>query len=95
MNSKPVNRQSQSSDTPDVGVYECEVHMKFRLIEEKHVVGDRDHLFETLLDAIACGTDDYLDELQVQVDAQELSEIEASPKMRRQLIRLRNLRESL
>lgn len=95
MNSKPVKRQSSSSEIPEVGIYECEVHMKFRLIEEKQVVSDRDHLLETLLDAVACGADDYLDNLQVQVSAQELSEIEASPKMRRQVIRLRNSPEFL
>lgn len=67
--------------------------MKFRLIEEKQVVGDRDHLLETLLDAVACGTDEYLNDLQVQVTAEELSEIEASPRMRRQIIRLRNSRD--
>ena len=93
MNSKPVKRQSSSSETPEVGIYECEVHMKFRLIEEKQVVGDRDHLLETLLDAVACGTDEYLNDLQVQVTAEELSEIEASPRMRRQIIRLRNSRD--
>ncbi|MBE9099480.1 Npun_R1517 family heterocyst differentiation transcriptional regulator [filamentous cyanobacterium LEGE 07170] len=93
MNSKPVKRQSSSSETPKVGIYECEVHMKFRLIEEKQVVGDRDHLLETLLDAVACGTDEYLNDLQVQVTAEELSEIEASPRMRRQIIRLRNSRD--
>jgi len=95
MNSKPVKRQSSSSETPEVGVYECEVHLKFRLIEEKQVVGDRDHLLETLLDAVACGADDYLDDLQVEVTAEELAEIQASPRMRRQLIRLRNSREFL
>ncbi len=78
---------------PAVGVYECEVHLKFRLIEEKGILGDREKLLEMLLDAFTCGTDEYLESIQVEVDAQEISEVEASPAMRRQLIRLRNSKE--
>ncbi|MBW4653550.1 MAG: Npun_R1517 family heterocyst differentiation transcriptional regulator [Kaiparowitsia implicata GSE-PSE-MK54-09C] len=74
----------------DVGVYDCEVRLRFRLIEEKQALGDRDHLLEMLLDAFVCGADDYLEPVEVEVDAQEISEVDASPEMRRQLIRLRN-----
>ena len=80
--------------TFDVGVYECEIHLKFRLIEEKGALSDRDQLLEMLLDAFACGTDEYLESMQVHVQAQEIPETDASPKMRRQLIRLRNSHES-
>lgn len=90
MSSKPANRQSAHSDNSEVGVYDCEIHLKFRLIEEKTALGDREQLLETLLDAFACGSDDYLENIQVQVNAQEISEVLASPEMRRQLIRLRN-----
>ncbi|WP_448598635.1 Npun_R1517 family heterocyst differentiation transcriptional regulator [Thermoleptolyngbya sp.] len=75
---------------PDVGVYDCEVHLKFRLIEERGALGNREHLLDTLLDAFACGADDYLEPIEVEVSAQEISEVNASPQMRRQLIRLRN-----
>jgi Npun R1517 len=78
----------------EVGVYDCEIHLRFRLVEEKGVILDREHLLEVLLDAFICGTDDYMEPLQVEVNAEELAELEASPQMRRQLIRLRNSKES-
>lgn len=78
------------SPTPEVGVYDCEIHLKFRLIEEKQALGDREQLLETLLEAFSCGADEYLEHVQVHVEAQEVSELQASPQMRRQLIRLRN-----
>jgi hypothetical protein len=78
---------------PSVGVYDCEVHLKFRLIEEKGILGDRDKLLEILLDAFTCGPDEYLDSVEVSVEAQEVSEVDASPAMRRQLIRLRNSKD--
>ncbi|MDX2240671.1 MAG: Npun_R1517 family heterocyst differentiation transcriptional regulator [Leptolyngbyaceae cyanobacterium bins.302] len=77
----------------EVGVYDCEIHLKFRLIEEKGALRDRDQLLEMLLDAFACGSDEYLEPVQVQVEAQEISEMDASPQMRRQLIRLRNSKD--
>ncbi|HEY9749017.1 MAG TPA: Npun_R1517 family heterocyst differentiation transcriptional regulator [Allocoleopsis sp.] len=77
----------------EVSVYECEIHLKFRLIEEKGALSDRDQLLEQLIDAFTCGTDEYLEPLQVLVQAQEVSEITASPELRRQLIRLRNSNE--
>lgn len=77
---------------PEVSVYECEVRLKFRLIEEQGALcmNSREELLEQLLDALTCGNDDYLETLETQVAAQEISEIEVSPQMRRQMIRLRN-----
>lgn len=80
---------SQPLDT-ELAVYTCEIHLKFRLIEGKNLPHDREQLLETLLDAFSYGADEYLEPLQAQAQVTEISEIEASPKMRRQLIRLRN-----
>ncbi len=77
----------------EVGVYECEIHLKFRLIEEKDALNDRDKLLELLIDAFTCGTDEYLEPLQIEVAAQEIPETQASPQMRRRLIRLRNSKD--
>jgi Npun R1517 len=77
----------------DVGVYECEVHLKFRLVEERGVLTNREQLLEMLLDAFACGSDEFMEPLQVEVSAAEISEMAASPQMRRQLIRLRNSKD--
>lgn len=85
--------ECQHPTVPDVGVYECEIHLKFRLIEEKGALNDRDRLLEMLIDAFTCGTDEYLEPLQIDVEATELSETEASPQMRRRLIRLRNSKD--
>lgn len=74
----------------EVGVYECEIRLKFRLIEEKGALCDRDQLLEQLIDAFSCGSDEYMETLEVAVNAQEISELQASPQLRRQLIRLRN-----
>lgn len=74
-----------------VGVYECAITLKFRLLEDGHVMADRDHLLELLLDAFSYGSDEFIEQLDSQVEVSEVSEIEASPLMRRQLIRLRNL----
>jgi len=79
--------------TPEVGVYECEVHLKFRLIEEKDVLSNPEQLLEFLLDAYSCGADEYLEPVEAQVKAEEISEFTASPQMRRRLIRLRNSKE--
>ena len=78
---------------PDVGVYECEVHLKFRLIEEKGALSDRDQLLEMLLDAFSGGADEYLELIQAVAKAEEVPEIHTSPQMRRQIIRLRNSRD--
>ncbi|MBD2427932.1 Npun_R1517 family heterocyst differentiation transcriptional regulator [Phormidium sp. FACHB-1136] len=82
---------SHSSIPAQVGVYECEVTLKFRLIEESQVMGNRDHLLDLLLDAFSYGSDEFVEALDSQVEVTELDEIKASPLMRRQLIRLRNL----
>jgi len=87
MTSKAASHQDNKFE---VGVYECEIHLKFRLIEEKCVLRDRDKLLELLIEAFTVGADDYLEPLQAQVEAEEISELEASPQMRRQLMRLRN-----
>jgi hypothetical protein len=87
MKSSPLKYQSVNAE---VSVYECEIHLKFKLIEEKQALSDRDQLLEMLLDAFICGADEYLEPTHIHVDAQEVSEMEASPQMRRQLIRLRN-----
>uniref|UniRef100_A0A832H2N1 Npun R1517 domain-containing protein n=1 Tax=Oscillatoriales cyanobacterium SpSt-402 TaxID=2282168 RepID=A0A832H2N1_9CYAN len=81
------------ASTIEVGVYECEVHLKFRLIEEKGVLSEQNRLLEALMDAFVYGADEYLEPIQVDVAAQEISELQASPRMRRQLIRLRNSSE--
>jgi hypothetical protein len=75
---------------PEIGIYDCEIHLKFKLIEDKHVFNDRDRLLEMLLDAFAYGADEYLEHVHVHVAAQEISETDASAPMRRQIIRLRN-----
>ena len=75
----------------DVGIYECEVRLKFRIIEEQMTMTNREELVETLVDAFAYGSDEYLEALDSEVDIEQLTDVEeASPKMRRQLIRLRN-----
>lgn len=79
-----------SSDQPEIGVYDCEISLKFRLIEDKSVLGDRDRLLELLLDAFSYGSDECLETLRANVNIQEIPETETSPQMRRQLIRLRN-----
>jgi hypothetical protein len=79
----------------DVGVYECEIHLKFRLVEEQGALNNQDQqqLLEILMDAFAAGADEYLEPLQVEVKAKQISEVLASPQMRRQLMRLRNSQE--
>jgi hypothetical protein len=88
-------RQYEHPEHPDtgIGVYDCEIHLKFRLIEDKDALRDRDRLLEILLDAFSCGTDEYLETSLLEVEAREMPEVEASPEMRRQLIRLRNSRD--
>ena len=84
-----TNRSSLPDN--DVGIYECEVRLKFRIIEEQMTMNNREELVETLVDAFAYGSDEYLEALDSQVNIEQLQDVaEASPKMRRQLIRLRN-----
>ncbi|MDB9529177.1 Npun_R1517 family heterocyst differentiation transcriptional regulator [Oscillatoria sp. CS-180] len=82
--------QAIQETASQVGVYECEVKLKFRLIEEDLAYCDRDQLLQILFDALSYGSDEYLESLQTEVAIQEVAEMEASPDMRRQLIRLRN-----
>ena len=89
-----LTSSSRSISTPvQVGVYECEVRLKFRMIEEGKLPTDRAELLAMLLEAYGYGTDEYLESLEVEVRAEAIEEVSASPKMRRQLIRLRNSRE--
>jgi hypothetical protein len=87
MKSDAVSRQTNNAE---VSVYECEIHLKFRLIEEKCALRDRDHLLELLIEAFTSGADEYLEPLHTRVKTQEIPDLEASPQMRRQLMRLRN-----
>jgi Npun R1517 len=77
----------------EVSVYECEIHLKFRLIEDKAVFSDRSELLNFLIESFIIGADEYLEPLQSLVTTQEISDLEASPQMRRQLMRLRNSSE--
>lgn len=75
----------------DVEIYECEVRLNFRIIEEQLTMTNKDELIETLVDAFAYGSDEYLETLESEVKVQKLNDVDnASPQMRRQLIRLRN-----
>ncbi len=52
---------------------------------------NKEQLVETLVDAFAYGSDEYLEALDSDVNIQQLQDVgQASPQMRRQLIRLRN-----
>lgn len=90
MSYEPVTVQESNSG---VGIYECEVNLKFRMIEEKGVLQNRDELLDILLEAFGYGADEFLEATHVQVSAHEVTEMEASPALRRQLMRLRNSRE--
>ena len=84
----------QHQDGPKgVGVYECEVNLKFRMIEDGSALEDRDQLLGILLEAFGYGSDEYLEATHVHAEARQLADTEASPELRRQLIRLRNSRE--
>jgi hypothetical protein len=90
MKSSPLEHQPVTSE---VGVYDCEIHLKFKLIEEKGILHDREQLLELLLDAFSCGADEFLEPIQIHAAAHEISEMDASPQMRRKLIRLRNSKD--
>ncbi|MGD1856679.1 MAG: Npun_R1517 family heterocyst differentiation transcriptional regulator [Leptolyngbyaceae cyanobacterium] len=81
-----------SAQNDSVNIYECEVHLKFRIIEDKLTIDkqDTDALIEALVDAYTYGDDEYLESLESQINIHEIQALEASPEMRRQLIRLRN-----
>ncbi|MEM7579469.1 MAG: Npun_R1517 family heterocyst differentiation transcriptional regulator [Cyanobacteria bacterium P01_A01_bin.80] len=74
----------------EVGVYECEINLKFRLIEEKSLLRDREQLLQVLLDSLTEGSDDFMEMFQQLVKVHQITELKASPQMRRMLMRLRN-----
>ena len=80
-----------STSDNNIGIYECELRLKFRIIEEDLTITNREQLIETLVDAFAYGSDEYLEPIDSEVDIAQLEDIaKASPQMRRQLIRLKN-----
>ncbi|MGB3295736.1 MAG: Npun_R1517 family heterocyst differentiation transcriptional regulator [Phormidesmis sp.] len=82
---------NRSLPDSDIDIYECEVRLRFRIIEEQLTMTDPEKLVETLVDAFAYGSDEYLEELDSHVAIERLQDVDqASPAMRRQLIRLRN-----
>lgn len=89
-NTASSNPSAKRSSDSTIGVYECEVTLKFHLIEEHFTMKDKEHLLEYLVDAFTYGNDEFLETLKTQVRSQAISEVEASPQLRRQLIRLRN-----
>jgi hypothetical protein len=84
------NNSSKRGSDSTIKVYECEVTLKFHIIEEDFMMKDKEHLLENLVDAFTYGNDEFLETLKAQVQTQAISEVEASPQLRRQLIRLRN-----
>jgi hypothetical protein len=91
---KPTPLEHQPANS-EFAVYDCEIRLKFRLVEEKQAFVDREHLLEMLLDAFSYGADDFLEPIDICIETAEVPEIQASPQMRRQLIRLRNSKESV
>lgn len=53
------NLDGQITDS-EFAVYTCEINLKFRLIEERRVIYNREQLLERLLDAISCRADHTL-----------------------------------
>jgi hypothetical protein len=90
---KSTSLEEYQAVNSEFAVYDCEIRLKFRLIEEKHILRDREQLLEMLLDAFSYGMDEYLESVDAYVEASEVPETDASPQMRRQLIRLRNSKE--
>ncbi len=84
------DKASPQQEKLEVCVYECEIHLKFRLIEDKAVLSEGGELLDFLIESFIIGADEYLEPLQSRVTTQEISDLEASPQMRRQLMRLRN-----
>lgn len=78
--------------TPDVSIYDCEVHLRFRLIEDGNSLQqlDQRQLLAVLLEAYSYGEDEYLEVNQHQVTVEAIAEAAASPTLRRQIMRLRN-----
>ncbi|MGA0201282.1 MAG: Npun_R1517 family heterocyst differentiation transcriptional regulator [Prochlorotrichaceae cyanobacterium] len=75
-----------------VGVYDLEINLRVRLIEDDTTVnGDPDGLLDMVLNMLCCGGDEDLETTTAEIKAQLVSEMEASPKMRKQLLLARNL----
>lgn len=88
MKSDAAPRQTKSHE---ICVHECEIRLKFRLVEEKCVLfGDREELLEFLIEAFTTGADEYMEPIETQVKVEEVSDLDASVQMRRLLMRLRN-----
>jgi hypothetical protein len=74
-----------------VGIYDIEINLRLRLIEEENTVnGDPDRLLDVLLDAVRCGEDSYLETTDAEVRTTRVVETDASPQMRQKLLWLRN-----
>ncbi|MFZ9739263.1 MAG: Npun_R1517 family heterocyst differentiation transcriptional regulator [Prochlorotrichaceae cyanobacterium] len=75
-----------------VGVYDVEINLRVRLIEEDTTVnGDPDGLLDMVLNMLCSGGDDDVETTAAEIKTKLVSEIEASPKMRKQLLLARNL----
>lgn len=81
--------QNQSLES-QVSVFECEIKLQFRIIEEQAILQDPDQLIEMLIEAFACGGDEFIEALGSDISVENVPETNASPNMRRQLMRLRN-----
>ena len=91
MASSPISPVSNGPAEEQIGIYECELRLKFRIIEDKGAMSsDSDNLVDVLVDAFAYGSDENLEALDTDVQIKEVQALAASPAMRRQLIRLRN-----
>ncbi len=91
MASSPTSPVSSNPAEEQIGIYECELRLKFRIIEEKGALcSDQEGLVAVLVDAFAYGSDEYLEALDSDVQITEIQALAASPEMRRQLIRLQN-----
>ncbi|MBV9384816.1 MAG: Npun_R1517 family heterocyst differentiation transcriptional regulator [Chroococcidiopsidaceae cyanobacterium CP_BM_ER_R8_30] len=91
MKSDAAAHQAKSNK---ICVHECEIHLKFRLVEEKRALfGDRDELLEFLIEAFTTGADEYMEPIETRVRVEEVPDLDASAQMRRLLMRLRNSSE--
>jgi chaperonin GroEL (HSP60 family) len=80
----------EHSSDDAIAIYDCEINLKFRLIENAEILQDREQLLQILLDAFGYGNDEYLETTHSQTHIKQVAEMDASPQMRRQLMRLRN-----
>ncbi|MEM8603820.1 MAG: Npun_R1517 family heterocyst differentiation transcriptional regulator [Cyanobacteria bacterium P01_H01_bin.121] len=77
-------------ETEGIGIYECELTLRFRLIEDQQAIANREDLLDLLLEAFCQGQYNYVEAIDSQVSAQPAHEADASARLRRQLIKLRN-----